>query len=661
VSVHFFFLLVLIILHYTLNMIPRSDCGESDCITCYGQEKSPMVIEEIYPPSSQPLVEAVYSQDVDAVTAILSRDPNLANSWVSLQASNYKVEENDCPPGHAGAKAVHTIEPLLLFAATIRHYKNNEKYTHNVPEESIDIVRAIIHHGGRIWADLPAELRGLRGFPAAWYRTHFGYITGVQDVPAILELCMQAGEDLTRTRICAEGTEIFPGHRWEETLNYAAAYDAGRSMGVLLDAMLSQGCGLAMFLPFMYIAARYGSNSVIDAFLDRGGAPLIDSDHPMSLPDQTLLLTAAKCNTLRPRYRFDSEALAKREALCCALIDAGASTQYDFLLRWVCQWAGHALLDRLLLSRHDSKDNIPYRGIVFLKNGTENTVGNGDKHSALHIASICLNIAAAEKVILHNAYIRDDNRNRTPLHWLSLTDDKHYEAATADMITAATRAPLHKTVRIARLLVEMAKVPVNQQDEYGRTALHYACMLKRIELIKALPKFGAQMNIKDKNGRTPLHAFAEQRADRTEWREVHQTEPPYPYDLTAMLKEHVADSVDTADDAGTTALAVACSEFSVARVKLLLAIGANPNIKDAKSWTPLHHAMCRPRRLRRGCCVQRGPTTTWDVACAIMESIKALLLAAGADAGARNETGQTAADVADQEAKAAVMEMTPNW
>ncbi|KAK3179274.1 hypothetical protein K4F52_009245 [Lecanicillium sp. MT-2017a] len=199
-----------------------------------------------------------------------------------------------------------------------------------------------------------------------------------------------------------------------------------------------------------------------------------------------------------------------------------------------------------------------------------------------------------------------------------------------------------------------AKVQVNQQDEYGRTALHYACKLKRAELIKALPRFGAKMSIKDNNGRTPLHAFAEERAGREMWRAGNEPESPYPSDFIAILKEHVADDVDAADDAGRTALAVACSEFSVERVKVLLAIGANPNIRDEKSWTPLHHAMCRPQYLRRGDgVIEFGPTTTWDIACIAMESIKALLLAAGADSGARNDAGQAAADVADQEAMAA--------
>ncbi|KAJ6789573.1 hypothetical protein PWT90_08492 [Aphanocladium album] len=70
--------------------------------------------------------------------------------------------------------------------------------------------------------------------------------------------------------------------------------------------------------------------------------------------------------------------------------------------------------------------------------------------------------------------------------------------------------------------------------------------------------------------------------------------------------------------------------------------------------------MCRPQHLRRGNReLELGPTTTWDIACVAVESIKALLLAAGADLGARNDRGQTAADVADEEATAAAEDREP--
>ncbi|KAJ6781910.1 hypothetical protein PWT90_09879 [Aphanocladium album] len=619
------------------------DCGEDDCTTCYGEEKSPIVIEEICPPSSQPLVTAIYSQDVNSVTAILSQDPNLANSLVSLKASNYKVRE--CALPNSVAKAFHTIEPLLLFAATIHHYKNTEKYTRDVPEESIGIIRVILHHGGRIPSNSPT-----RAQTAEWRNACSQYGTAVQDSPAILELCIQAGEGVTCIEDSFDGPRVMPGRCWRNTLDCAAIHDADKSMGLLLDAMLAQGCNLREFLPYMYTAARHGSNNIIDVFLSKGGVALIDSPHPCSQPDRTLLLTTASYSRLHPRNRFNLDAIPKREALVCALVDAGANIQYDRLVERICEWAGHIALNRLL-SKYDPKNKLPSDEIVFLARGTENNAALADEPSLLHIASIFLNIAAVETIILYGFYNESDTCNRTPLHWLSLENNGHYAAATVEMTVetgAGTRVPVHLAVRTAQMLADVAKVQINQQDEYGRTALHYACKLKRVELIEALLALGADMSIKDNNGRTPLHAFAEERAGR------HEPEPSYPSSFIAALKEHVADSVDAADHVGRTALAVACSEFSVKRIKVLLTIGANLNIGDDKSWTPLHHAMRRPQHLRRDHGeIEFGPGTRWDIAYVAMESIKVLLLAAGADPDIRNDTGQTAADVAEIEAKAA--------
>ncbi len=41
--------------------------------------------------------------------------------------------------------------------------------------------------------------------------------------------------------------------------------------------------------------------------------------------------------------------------------------------------------------------------------------------------------------------------------------------------------------------------------------------------------------------------------------------------------------------------------------------------------------------------IELGPSTAWDISCVAMDGIRALVLAAGADAGARNDAGHTAA------------------
>lgn len=624
------------------------DCGEYDCVTCYGKEKIPLTIDEICPPSSQPLIEAIYAQDINAVTELLSRDSSLANSWVSLRASNYKTHR--CPGPESATESLYTIEPILLFAATIHHYKTKEKYSRNIPEESIALVQVIVHHGGRIPSTPPAGASQV-----AWRNACFQYGTAVQDCPAILELCFQAAPNQTRTTVIEGSNVTMPTACWHDTLRYAARYDADRSMGLLLDILLAQGCRMQDFLPDMYVAARYGNKAVMDAFLNRGGAAFVNSHDPMSLADQTLLLTTAICNPFHPRNAFDFEAIPKREALFCALIDAGATTRYNVLLTSVCQWAGHRVLDRIRSKRRtEARDELIYNGVVFPSTGTDKAVGSADEPSHLHIAAMFLNIAAVESIILHDVYNVSDNFKRTPLHWFALGDNIHYGATVVEMPTWTTTVVadrVRRAVRTAHLLTETAEVQVNQQDQYGRTAIHYACMLKRVELIATLAALGAKMNIKDNSGRTPVHSFAEEWTDPDG--RMLESESAYPSDLTAVFKKHASADIDTVDHARRTALAVACSAFSAERVKVLLALGANPNTRDMNAWTPLHHAMCRPQRLRREGEIEIGPTTKWDTACVAMEAMQSLLLAAGADAGARNDAGQTPAEVADQEAKAA--------
>lgn len=637
--------------------------GESDCRYCYNKKKIPLTIREICPPSPQSLVEAIYLQNIDAVTETLSRQPELANSRVSLICCNYKRQKQcQCDPWELPAPTPKTVEPLLLFAATIHHYKSEEKYTYHVPEKSVPIVRVIVEYGGRIFSDAPC------GFVVSASNIACSdYGTNVQDCPEILQLCMQSGEPLTQEIETLDGAQTRPAGSWRGTLRSAAIRDADNSMRLLLDAMQAQGCNLQIFMGHMYAAARHGSKNVIDEFLSRGGAAFIDMCNPN---EPTLLSVAARCRKLEPKYRFDSAAIANKEAICCSLIDAGANTQDAWLLPSLCQWAGPTVLGRLLTQ--DSQTKLSeYLLSELWDECAENKIGFVESPSLLHIASVYFNTAGVETLIALKFPNEIDVNGRTPLHWLSLEDMGHYLAASPDLTTEAQKeteaeaaAFEHQAVRLARLLVEGAHIEIDQQDEYGRTALYYACLLKRAELIKALLQLGAKTSIAEsKICHTPLHAFG---TYRKMWELRVQARLPYPAEMLSYpahmistLGECTMNGINARDNDGKTALAVACSEYSSEEVRVLLAIGADPNISDNRSWSPLHHAMRRPKHLRMGEFddVEVGTNTTWHVACARMEDMRLNLLAAGADENARNETGETAADVADREAKAYARDM----
>ena len=50
------------------------------------------------------------------------------------------------------------------------------------------------------------------------------------------------------------------------------------------------------------------------------------------------------------------------------------------------------------------------------------------------------------------------------------------------------------------------KTNVNEQDNYGKTAMHWAVILgdKNLEIVKYLISLNADLNIKDKEGKTPV-------------------------------------------------------------------------------------------------------------------------------------------------------------
>lgn len=49
------------------------------------------------------------------------------------------------------------------------------------------------------------------------------------------------------------------------------------------------------------------------------------------------------------------------------------------------------------------------------------------------------------------------------------------------------------------------KADIDVKDENGRTPLHLACMNKHFEIAKILIENGADVNVIDNEGKTPLH------------------------------------------------------------------------------------------------------------------------------------------------------------
>lgn len=67
-------------------------------------------------------------------------------------------------------------------------------------------------------------------------------------------------------------------------------------------------------------------------------------------------------------------------------------------------------------------------------------------------------------------------------------------------------------------LLDKKLVDVNRKDSFGRTALHYACSLGRVDFGELLLKYGADINALNNAGETPLFkACAVGEVEMVEW------------------------------------------------------------------------------------------------------------------------------------------------
>jgi ankyrin repeat protein/beta-lactamase regulating signal transducer with metallopeptidase domain len=113
------------------------------------------------------------------------------------------------------------------------------------------------------------------------------------------------------------------------------------------------------------------------------------------------------------------------------------------------------------------------------------------------------------------------------------------------------------------------KADVNEKDEDGRTPLH---AVTRKDVAQLLLAKGADVNAKDENGRTPLH-----------------NEAGWHKDVVQLLLAKGAD-VNAKASNGDTPLRDAAGFGLNDIVELLLAKGAEVNARDIDNFTPLHWA-----------------------------------------------------------------------
>ena len=163
---------------------------------------------------------------------------------------------------------------------------------------------------------------------------------------------------------------------------------------------------------------------------------------------------------------------------------------------------------------------------------------------------------------------------RTPLHWAAIEGHKEIaelliaEGADVNAKTNDGKTPLDEAINPFYNKTEIANLLHKHGGKHG--TIHSAAGGGDIEAVKKFLATGADVNVKDKRGFTPLH-----------WASISGHK-----EAAELLIDNGAD-VNAMRGGGGTPLSYAASWGHEEIVELLIANGADVNVKDAFSETPL--------------------------------------------------------------------------
>ncbi|KAG8417441.1 hypothetical protein J3458_004948 [Metarhizium acridum] len=608
---------------------------------------------------SSDLVQSIFYYDAKTVTRILDEQPHLVNSNVVNFAESYRSWRlgwiqldagSPWPPSPECAKLKKKTEPLLHFAIYAYSCRMGKHYVDSVPDEAVKIVELLVQRGATVGDEKRDTLIG-----DVCYR---------QDSAAILELLSRAGADPL-------GQCITVREELVTAVEIAAKAGGHQSLAWLLDYALSQGKAIDDYIEVLHTAARNAYEKCVLEFLNRGAEKLINrriqprftawgaACTPPSDPErgdtaltEAIFSTSIHDETLdtnrRQRAWLMDESTARRERVAWKLLEKGAETTIrDYysnktLIYGACTWASEELFSRLIdMSGHDLNETFHETADRFPPGPAR---WGGDGVGYLHIAALYFNAEVVKHLLSRGLKHQTDRFKRTALHWLALSDEEYKWASPSEIYYGEVPenpniqenpAPAF-AVRTATYLIDIGLEDINAQDSFGRTPLHYACANLMSELLSFLVSRDADVSLKDHEGCTPLHLLANGTGMN------HPRDCAFPVESTYLCfkayKKNI--DIDAKDSLGRTALLKACKSHAVNVAKLLLAIGADPNVGDNDSCTPLHYAVSFPEWTLSFHSLQNSRRVIPRA-----EELKIALLSAGADATRQNNQGQTVAEV----------------
>jgi len=156
------------------------------------------------------------------------------------------------------------------------------------------------------------------------------------------------------------------------------------------------------------------------------------------------------------------------------------------------------------------------------------------------------------------------------------------EIFTLPKVPPGSWSPIHAAVPFPKSLEWILEngARVDQTNGEGDSALHIACDIAMTESVTLLLKHGASVSATDSEGRTPLHVLCFGTGSR-DWKKEDRDHIDRIVSIVDLLVKEGAD-LDAKDKNGWTPLFRAATMGRRDVVRKLLALGADPKIKDHK-------------------------------------------------------------------------------
>ena len=280
----------------------------------------------------------------------------------------------------------------------------------------------------------------------------------------------------------------------------------------------------------LHCTSQYGEAEIARALLEHGA--IVDA---RDAKDSTPLHVASQCN------QVELTRLLVEHGADVHARDNSHSTPLHYILLYSDVGIARALLEHGgVVDAQDNEDSTP-----------------------LHVALQCGNAEVARLLLEHGANIHVRNKEgQTPHHLL---------------LARWNKQRLYGNIDIMRLFLERG-ADVDAVDEGHSTLLHVASYYTRVDITQLLFKHGANANLRNAEGQTPLHRTLVGITDRF-------GPENYCCDVIQLLLEHGAE-VDPSDDDHSTPLHLASQYGSVKATQLLLEHGANVHLQNTDGHTP---------------------------------------------------------------------------